>query len=175
MAIGRLLTKLVLVEANDAGVGVEQRTRVLSGHVRLAIRLLAGVRWRTEIDVHAALPVEGEPFVGVLPTLGQIQRDGLHLTRRFQLTRGKLVAHDARRRRVVDVAVAQPDARRAPLAELLLLTTLAPRAGRIVELKFFGGLTTLEIGEVLQLSPATVERDWSFARAWLYDPPQSAI
>jgi len=40
---------------------------------------------------------------------------------------------------------------------------------RIVELKFFGGLTTNEIAEVLQLSPATIERDWSFARAWLYD------
>jgi RNA polymerase sigma factor (TIGR02999 family) len=52
------------------------------------------------------------------------------------------------------------------------LTTLDPRAGRIVELKFFGGLTTKEIGEVLQLSPATVERDWSFARAWLYDALQ---
>jgi RNA polymerase sigma factor (TIGR02999 family) len=43
------------------------------------------------------------------------------------------------------------------------------RKSRIVELKFFGGLTTDEIAEVLQLSPATVERDWSFARAWLYD------
>jgi DNA-directed RNA polymerase specialized sigma24 family protein len=38
-----------------------------------------------------------------------------------------------------------------------------------VELKFFGGLTTAEICAVLQISPATVERDWSFARAWLYD------
>ena len=44
-----------------------------------------------------------------------------------------------------------------------------PRKSRIVELKFFGGLTTSEIAEVLQLSPATIERDWSFARAWLYD------
>ena len=49
------------------------------------------------------------------------------------------------------------------------LSVLDPRAGRIVELKFFGGLTTEEIGEVLKLSSATVERDWSFARAWLYD------
>jgi RNA polymerase sigma factor (sigma-70 family) len=54
------------------------------------------------------------------------------------------------------------------------LTALDPRAARIVELKLFGGLTTKEIGEVLQLSPATVERDWSFARAWLYDALQSS-
>jgi len=43
------------------------------------------------------------------------------------------------------------------------------RKSRVVELKFFGGLTTEEIAEVLQTSGATVEREWSFARAWLYD------
>lgn len=42
------------------------------------------------------------------------------------------------------------------------------RKGRVVELKFFGGLTTEEIGHVLDISAATVEREWSFARAWLY-------
>jgi RNA polymerase sigma factor (TIGR02999 family) len=49
------------------------------------------------------------------------------------------------------------------------LSAIDSRKSRIVELKFFGGLTTKEIAEVLQLSPATIERDWSFARAWLYD------
>jgi DNA-directed RNA polymerase specialized sigma24 family protein len=39
----------------------------------------------------------------------------------------------------------------------------------VVELKFFGGLTIEEIAEVLQVSGATVEREWAFARAWLYD------
>jgi RNA polymerase sigma factor (TIGR02999 family) len=54
-------------------------------------------------------------------------------------------------------------------AALDQLSTLDPRKSQIVELKFFGGLTTREIAEVLQLSQATIERDWSFARAWLYD------
>jgi len=49
------------------------------------------------------------------------------------------------------------------------LAAIDSRKSRIVELKFFGGLTTNEIAEVLQLSPATIERDWSFSRAWLYD------
>ena len=48
------------------------------------------------------------------------------------------------------------------------LHALDARKGRVVELKFFGGLTTAEIGEVMELSHATVEREWSFARAWLY-------
>jgi RNA polymerase sigma factor (TIGR02999 family) len=42
------------------------------------------------------------------------------------------------------------------------------RKSRIVELKFFGGLTTDEIAETLGVSRATVEREWTFARAWLY-------
>ena len=48
------------------------------------------------------------------------------------------------------------------------LTESDPRKGRIVELKFFGGLTTEEIAQTLEVSVATVERDWKFARAWLY-------
>ena len=49
------------------------------------------------------------------------------------------------------------------------LHELDARKSRIVELKFFGGLTTGEISEVMEISPATIEREWSFARAWLYD------
>jgi len=42
------------------------------------------------------------------------------------------------------------------------------RQGRIVELRFFGGLTEEEVAEVLGLSARTVKREWSVARAWLY-------
>lgn len=48
------------------------------------------------------------------------------------------------------------------------------RKGRIVELKFFGGLTTKEIAEVLKVSVATVENDWRMARAWLSRELQTA-
>jgi RNA polymerase sigma-70 factor, ECF subfamily len=43
-----------------------------------------------------------------------------------------------------------------------------PRLCRIVELRFFAGLATEEMAEVVGLSPATVRRDWNFARAWLH-------
>jgi len=49
------------------------------------------------------------------------------------------------------------------------LEAIDGRKSRIVELKFFGGLTIAEIAGVMQLSPATIEREWSFSRAWLYD------
>lgn len=42
------------------------------------------------------------------------------------------------------------------------------RKARVVELRFFGGLSVEETAEVLKISPVTVMRDWSTARAWLY-------
>lgn len=52
------------------------------------------------------------------------------------------------------------------------LAEIDERKSRIVEMKFFGGLKTKEIAEVLSISVATVEREWSFAKAWLYDEIQ---
>jgi RNA polymerase sigma factor (TIGR02999 family) len=48
------------------------------------------------------------------------------------------------------------------------LTAIDAVQGRIVELRYFGGLTIEEAAEVLSISPATVKRDWTVARAWLY-------
>lgn len=48
------------------------------------------------------------------------------------------------------------------------LETLDPQQGRIVELRYFGGLTIEEAAVVMDLSPATIKRDWVVARAWLY-------
>lgn len=42
-----------------------------------------------------------------------------------------------------------------------------PRHARVVECRFFAGMTIPEIGEALDISPATVKRDWKMARAWL--------
>jgi RNA polymerase sigma factor (TIGR02999 family) len=44
---------------------------------------------------------------------------------------------------------------------------LAPRQAKVVELRYFGGLTEEEIVEALKISPRTVRRDWDLARAWL--------
>jgi RNA polymerase sigma-70 factor (ECF subfamily) len=48
------------------------------------------------------------------------------------------------------------------------LAALDPQQSRVVELRFFGGLTMEETAEVLDISPATVGREWTLARAWLY-------
>lgn len=47
------------------------------------------------------------------------------------------------------------------------LARLSERQARIVELRYFGGLTVDEVADTLHISPKTVKRDWSIARAWL--------
>ena len=47
------------------------------------------------------------------------------------------------------------------------LFALDPRKSRIVEMRFFGGLSMEEIGEVLSISPRTIRREWRVAKAWL--------
>ena len=70
---------------------------------------------------------------------------------------------------LVEAPSGQPDVELIALEQALEeLAAMDPRKARVVELKFFGGLTIEEISEVLGISEATVEREWSFARAWLY-------
>jgi RNA polymerase sigma factor (TIGR02999 family) len=54
-------------------------------------------------------------------------------------------------------------------AALERLAAMDPQQARIVELRFFGGLSVEEAADVLGVSPATVKRHWAAARAWLYN------
>ena len=76
------------------------------------------------------------------------------------------------RRLSLDEAALLPEERAADLLALdealKLLTEKDERKGRVVELRFFGGLSVEETAEVLGVHRATVERDWVVAKAWLY-------
>jgi RNA polymerase sigma factor (TIGR02999 family) len=48
------------------------------------------------------------------------------------------------------------------------LAEFDPRSSRVVELRFFGGMTEIEVAEVLQVNARTVKRDWNVAKAWLH-------
>ena len=76
--------------------------------------------------------------------------------RRVTLTESALVAAE----RSVDVIDLD--------AALERLSVLDPRQGRVVELRYFGGLSVEETAEVLEISPATVKREWTMAKAWLH-------
>lgn len=69
-----------------------------------------------------------------------------------------------------DTAMLSPAPDRSILAlddALTAFSHLAPRQAKVVELRYFGGLTEDEIVAVLNISPRTVRRDWDFAKVWL--------
>ena len=71
---------------------------------------------------------------------------------------------------MVEASAASPEVELTDLEDALeRLHTMDARKARVVELKFFGGLTMDEIAEVVGISRATAEREWSFARAWLFN------
>lgn len=69
----------------------------------------------------------------------------------------------------------ESDASALPVDERLIavdealnrLVSLDPRAAKVVELRFFGGLSETETAQALEMSTATVKRDWEFAKTWL--------
>ena len=71
---------------------------------------------------------------------------------------------------VLDEAISLPDHRPIDLIALdealLSLEKLDPRQAKIVELRFFGGLTIEETAYILKVSETTVRREWTFAKAW---------
>lgn len=87
--------------------------------------------------------------------------------RSHNIKRGRGVQHIA----LDEVAVLDRD-RTGDLAALddalNALERLDPRKVQIIEMRFFGGLSVEETAEVLKVSPATVRRDWSIAKLWLY-------
>jgi RNA polymerase sigma factor (TIGR02999 family) len=91
--------------------------------------------------------------------------------RSHNIKRGAGVQHVA----LDDVAVVVGDRTGDPGVDLVALddalnalARLDPRKVQIIEMRFFGGLSVEETAEVLKVSPATVRRDWSIAKFWLY-------
>ena len=97
-----------------------------------------------------------------------------HLMRRLLVDHARARAA-AKRGRGGEVSLAEPESARprgvdvlALDAALARLAELDPGQARIVELRFFGGLTVEEAAEALGISPATIKREWSMAKVWLY-------
>ncbi len=91
-----------------------------------------------------------------------------HARRRQQQKRGGAEALRVSLSQAENVAQEQSASVIALDDALAALEAFDPRKSRLVELKFFGGLSEEEIAEVLNLSLRTVQRDWNLARAWLY-------
>ena len=89
--------------------------------------------------------------------------------RRRNVKRGRGAQHVSLEDVVVVAPAEDAETDLVALDEALVgLTRIDPRKAQIVEMRFFGGLTVEEIGEVLKVSPGTIKRDWRAAKAWLY-------
>jgi RNA polymerase sigma factor (TIGR02999 family) len=141
---------------------------------RMALRYLAGERSTVSLQATAlvnevCLRLLGWDEVPFLRRVGQMMRRVLvDIARRRRANhRGARAVHvplDG-----IDVAVAEPDADLVAIDEALeTLATEDPRKARVVELRFFGGLSMEETAQALGISVRTANTDWAFARAWLY-------
>jgi RNA polymerase sigma-70 factor (ECF subfamily) len=89
--------------------------------------------------------------------------------RRHNVKRGRGVQHVSLDDVVVVAQGGEADTDLVALDEALVtLARIDPRKAQIVEMRFFGGLTVEEIGDVLKVSTGTIKRDWRAAKAWLY-------
>ena len=148
------------------------------------LRRLAAVYLRREDPGHTLQATElvNELYLRLAGRTGQIANSSHFRAVAAQGMRNILVDHARARRagkrggdaRKVELDALQigcegMDERILALEEALTrLSEWDPRQARVVELRFFGGMTEEEIGEVLGMSVRTVKRDWHQARAWLY-------
>ena len=172
----------LLVRVND---GDSAAAHELLPLVYEQLRALAGSYFRGQPADHSLQPTAlvHEAYLKLVNAPDSDWQGRVHFCA-VAATAMRQILHDrARRRRA---AKRGGDAKRVPLdqvetpsggetidlvaldAGLERLAQLAPRQARIVELRYFGGLTIAQAADVLDVSHGTVENDWRVARAWLH-------
>ena len=173
----------VTILLSDLSAGVPGAADRLAVVVMDELHKIAERAMRREVDGHTLQPTElvDEALVRLL---GQRHASWANRAQFYavaaQTIRRILVDHARQRRRLkrdhgvrvtLDEGVAEAPGRSLDLIALddalQQLDALAPRQARVVELRFFGGLDIEETATALDISPATVKRDWTFARAFL--------
>jgi RNA polymerase sigma factor (TIGR02999 family) len=185
----RLTELLQAWQQGDARAGEE-----LVPLVYVELRRIAAIRLRAERDGHTlqATALVHEAWLRLA------QQHGAHWQNRSQFF---AIAVQAMRRILVDHARRRQAAKRgagAPMADidelaevlaspvpdeqllaldsaLVELAALDERQARVVELRFFGGLSVDQTAAVMGLSPSTVKREWATARAWLFRRVQEVV
>ena len=164
--------------------GDEAAGRALMAEVYGQLRRLAGSCLRDEMHPCTLQPtvLVNELYLTLFSRAPVACENRLHFLHLAARQMRRLVIDHARQRRSLKFGGDVPkmaldeardqgitvDGQLADLDEALeRLEKLDARAGKVVELRFFGGLTEAETAEVIGLSVATVKRDWEFARSWL--------
>jgi RNA polymerase sigma-70 factor (ECF subfamily) len=168
----------------DWGKGDQAALEKLMPLVYSELRRLAGNYLRRERGEHTLQPTAlvNEAYLKLVDQRNAKWQNRAHFFGiAAQLMRRILVDHARRHQAVkrggsarrISITSAEKFAKQPEVDLLALneamdkLAAMDPQQSRIVELKFFGGLSIEEIVEVLGVGHATVERDWKMARAWL--------
>lgn len=172
----------LLADAARGSAGAAER---LFPVVYRELRRIAAVQMRGERSDHTLEPTAlvHEAFLRLVGAAGVQPKNRAHFFAIAAQAMRRILVDHARRRKaqkrgsgerpalLIDVAdvAADPDEYVVALHEALVeLAELDPRQARIVELRFFGGLTIEEAAEILGVGHATIERDWKLAKAWLH-------
>ena len=171
----------LLLEWSD---GSTEAREALMPLVYEELRRLAGAQLRSERTGHTlqATALVNEAYLKLVDQKRMRWRNRAHffaiaarLMRRILVDharRSRALKRSAGRRVTLDEELAlapEPDVDLVALDDAMeALAGLDPNLSRLVELRFFGGLTIEETAEVLGISPATVKREWASARAWLF-------
>ena len=180
----------VTVLLADLSAGIPGAADKLAAVVMVELHRIAERAMRREAEGHTLQPTElvDEALVRLF---GQRKASWANRSQFYavasQTIRRILVDHARQRRRLkrdhgvrvtLNEGVAESPERSVDLIALddalQQLDTLAPRQARVVELRFFGGLDIEETALALDISPATVKRDWTFARAFLLKQLEAA-
>jgi RNA polymerase sigma factor (TIGR02999 family) len=165
------------------GEGDSDARERLARAVYREIHILAKHALRSEPDGHTLQPTElvHEAFMRLVGQRNVEWRNRSHFYGIASQAIRRILVDHARRRRAakrdqgirVTLSESVASTNADPIDLLVLeqglekLAALDPRQASVVELRFFGGLEIEEIAEALGTSPATVKRDWTFARAFL--------
>lgn len=176
-----VVTELLRAWGDGDDRALQQLTPLVEGELRRLARAYMA-RERRDHTLQATALVN-EAFIRMTGARDVDWQDRAHFIGvSARLMRRVLVDHARRRDRVKRggdaMQVSLSEAAHVPTPEradvlaldqvLQQLEQLDPRKSRIVEMRFFGGLSLEEAAEALNVSVATVRRDWSLARAWLF-------
>jgi RNA polymerase sigma factor (TIGR02999 family) len=180
VAEDQAVTALLLEWRRGDDAAMQRLVPLVEGELhRIAMRCMAGERAGHTIQATALV---NEAYLRLIDVQHVDWHDRAHflamaarLMRRVLIDHARAKGYQKRGARAVRVTfdefqtpAAGPDADLLALDDALIaLSATDERKGRVVELRFFGGLSVEETATVLKVSPETVMRDWKFAKAWL--------
>ncbi len=138
----------------DEAQGNSLQATALVHELYLRLVEVTNVEWNARAQFFAiAAQIMRRVLVDTARRRGSRRRDGI--PNKVNLDESALLSH------VVDRSILAVD------DTLTAFAKIAPRQAKLVELRYFGGLTEEEVVAVLNISPRTARRDWHFAKAWL--------